>query len=263
MTAAPAARDASRVLVVDDSADDIALLVEFLRRTNLRIAVATDGMEGYRKAQVLRPDIILMDVRMPGTDGYAACRLLKADPGTRDIPVIFLSGASELDDRLQGLRLGAVDYISKPFAAEEVLARLQVHLELLRRMRDSGAPAEGAGPGSPAVPAPNATVTAAMALLEQDIGRTPVLADLAQQVGTNERRLTELFREATGTTVFAWLREQRFQLACRLLRDSDLEIQQVAEHVGYGGAGNFTAMFRERMGITPREYRQVQREPRA
>ena len=97
------------ILLVDDSAEDLTLLTEYLRSTRFRITVAFDGREGYQKASLLLPDIILMDVRMPRTDGFAACRLLKADPRTRDIPVIFLSGCNELDDRLEGLHLGAVD----------------------------------------------------------------------------------------------------------------------------------------------------------
>lgn len=247
--------DTFSLLIVDDSADDIALLVEFLRKSPLRLAVAMEGQEGYQKAAVLQPDLILLDVRMPRTDGFAACRLLKADSRTCDIPVIFLSGANELEDRLQGLRLGAVDYISKPFAAEEVQARIHVHLGLRRLLQRLPASA-----GEAADPERNSVVAAAMALLRQDLGHTPSLPELARQVGTNEKRLSELFRDATGLTAIAWLREERFQLACRLLVETDLEIQQVADHVGYGSAGNFTTMFRDRLGVTPREYRHVQRE---
>ncbi len=253
----PATKAQSTVLVIDDSPQDLSLLTEFLRNARLRLVVAFDGREGYEKAAAILPDLILLDVRMPRTDGFAACRLLKADPRTRDIPVIFLSGCNELDDRLTGLRLGAVDYISKPFAPEEVLARVGVHLALRQRRQAAAAPesalSDAAGPV-------NSTVQAAMEILLRDPGNSPSLPDLAHQVGTNERRLTELFRSATGMPVFAWLREQRFQMACRLLAESGLDIQQIADHVGYGNAGNFTTMFRERLGVTPREYRQASRE---
>ncbi|MDP2227862.1 MAG: response regulator [Moraxellaceae bacterium] len=251
------------VLVIDDSPEDMALLTEYLRGARLRIAVAFDGREGYQKATVMLPELILMDVRMPRTDGFAACRLLKADPRTRDIPVIFLSGCNELDDRLQGLRLGAVDYISKPFAPEEVMARVHIHLDLRRRVLTAPA-AEDGNAGTPESESSeySTPVRAAMAILLHDIGRPPSLPELAHQVGTNERRLTELFREATGMPVFAWLREERFLVACRLLAESALDIQQIADHVGYGSAGNFTTMFRDRLGVTPRDYRQAQRERR-
>lgn len=258
MTTAAGTRQAC-VLVVDDSAEDLALLTEFLRHARLRLVVAFDGREGYQKAAAILPDLILLDVRMPRSDGFAACRLLKADPQTRDIPVIFLSGCNELDDRLLGLRLGAVDYICKPFAPEEVLARVAIHLDLQRRLR-LAAPLVGEHAGvSPLV---DSTVLATMELLRRDMGNPPALANLAHQVGTNERKLTEMFRVATGLSVFAWLREERFLLACRLLSESRLDIQQISEHVGYGSAGNFTTMFRERLGVTPRDYRLAQRERR-
>jgi DNA-binding response OmpR family regulator len=247
----------STLLVIDDSPQDLSLLTDFLRDARLRLVVAFDGREGYEKAAAMQPDLILLDVRMPRTDGFAACRLLKADPRTRDIPVIFLSGCNELDDRLLGLRLGAVDYISKPFAPEEVLARVGVHLAMRRRQQQGNL----AGQADETAPV-SSTVRAAMEILVREPGNPPSLPDLAHQVGTNERRLTELFRSATGLPVFAWLREERFLLACRLLADSELDIQQIADQVGYGNAGNFATMFRERLGVTPREYRQAQRELR-
>lgn len=246
------------VLVVDDSPEELSLLTDFLRDARLRIVVAFDGREGYQKATATLPDLILLDLRMPRTDGFAACRLLKADPRTASIPVIFLSGSNELEDRLQGLRLGAVDYISKPFSPEEVMARVGIHVELYRRLRQQ-VPAPVLAPGVDPVPTLNSTVRAAMEILQHELSAPPSLPELAQQVGTNEKRLTELFRSATGMPVFTWLREERVQLACRLLADSEMDIQQIADHVGYGSASNFTTMFRERMGVTPRDYRQARR----
>ncbi len=243
------------LLLIDDTPADLALLTDYLRSARFRLIVAFDGREGYDKARILKPDLILLDVNMPRTDGFAACRLLKADPATADIPVIFLTACSELSERLQGLRLGAVDYIGKPFASEEVLARVGIHLDLRARLREQQEPAQPPEPSSL-----NSTVLAAMDLVQRELGATPSLPELAHQVGTNERRLTELFREATGMTVFAWLREQRIALARRLLAESELDVQQIALQVGYGSAANFTTMFRERLGVTPRDYRQAQRE---
>lgn len=246
------------VLVIDDFPDDLSLLTEYLRDARVRLIVAFDGREGFEKAAALQPDLILLDVRMPRTDGFAACRLLKADPRTAHIPVIFLSGANEPEVRLQGLRLGAVDYISKPFSPEEVIARVGIHLDLHRRLREP-APTAGAA-ASPAPATMNSTVRAAMDILQRDPASPPSLQALAHQVGTNEKRLTELFRAATGLPVFTWLREERAMLACRLLAESELDIQQIADQVGYGSASNFTTMFRERMGMTPRDYRQARRD---
>jgi DNA-binding response OmpR family regulator len=252
------------LLIVDDSTDDLSLLVDYFRDTGMRIAVALDGREGYQKAMVIRPDLILMDLRMPGADGHAACRLLKADARTRDIPVIFVSGSNEPEERVASLRMGAVDYISKPFTPAEVVERVRIHLDLSRRAKSSltmpgTQPALQLAEGDVA-PALNTLVVAAMTLLRNELARPPALPELARQVGTNERKLTELFRQATGMPVFTWLREERFQVASRMLVETDLDIQQIAVHVGYGSAGNFTTMFRERLGVTPRDFRQARRE---
>lgn len=258
----PTAPNASRqvtLLLVDDSPDLLSLLADFLRPTRWRLVVAFDGQEGYQKATVLQPDLILLDVRMPRTDGFAAIRLLKADSRTRHIPVIFLSGAKEIEERLTGLRLGAVDYISKPFSPEEVMVRIGIHLDLHRRQAAEAVTEEEEDALQPG--AVSSTVVAAMHILRQDICQAPSLTDLAHQVGTNERRLNALFRKETGTTVFAWLREQRFVLACELLANTELDIQQVSDQVGYGNAANFTTMFKERFGVTPTDYRRSLHKP--
>lgn len=256
---APDKTSRATLLIIDDSPDDLSLLTEFLREALLRLIVAFEGNDGYQKAAALQPDLILLDVRMPRIDGFATCRLLKADPRTAPIPVIFLSGASELEDRLLGLQLGAVDYISKPFSPDEVIARVGIHLELHRRLQAGREPPATGVPEESAASL-NSTVRAAMDVLLQNLCAPPLLAELARQVGTNEKRLTELFRVATGLPVFTWLREERVQLACRLLADSDMDVQQIADHVGYGSASNFTTMFRERMGVTPRDYRLARRQ---
>ncbi|MDB5829140.1 MAG: DNA-binding response regulator, partial [Variovorax sp.] len=121
MTTAPAEPYVARLLVVDDSPEQLKLLLEVLRGARFEISVAFDGMQGYGRAVAQAPDLILMDVRMGRTDGFAACRLLKADPLTAHIPVIFLTSSGSLEERLTGLREGAVDYILKPFEAAEVL----------------------------------------------------------------------------------------------------------------------------------------------
>ena len=129
MTHAPAPSDEPpRILLVDDSPDDLRLLSEMLRVGRFRLIVAGDGRQGYQRALSHQPDLILMDVSMPNLDGFTACRLLKADPATRHIPVIFLTAKNAPEERLQGFRLGGVDYVSKPFLAEEVIARIRIHL---------------------------------------------------------------------------------------------------------------------------------------
>lgn len=120
------------ILVVDDTPTNIALLVNILK-SDYRTKVATSGEKALTVAfgpEV--PDLILLDVMMPGMDGFTVCAKLKENPATRNIPVIFVTGASDQDDEEKGLALGAVDYIIKPVSPALVTARVAAHLELAR-----------------------------------------------------------------------------------------------------------------------------------
>lgn len=124
----------ARILIVDDVPTNIRVLVHALM-PDYEVRVATNGLDALAAVASDPPDLILLDVAMPAPDGHEVCRRLKADPESRDIPVIFISGGSEESDELLGLRLGAVDYIVKPFSLPVVQARVATHLEL-KRYRD-------------------------------------------------------------------------------------------------------------------------------
>ena len=124
----PGVLNGARILVVDDVDSDRYLLTHYLQRQGCRVYVGVDGQDAFQKAVAVQPDVILMDVRMPGCDGLTACRLLGDDARTRDIPVTFLTAAASPEERVEGLRAGAVDYIIKPFDFEEVRLRLVIHL---------------------------------------------------------------------------------------------------------------------------------------
>lgn len=118
------------VLVVDDTADNLALMSRLLN-DRYRVKLANSGQKALKIAQSeTPPDLVLLDVMMPGMDGYEVCRRLKAEPKTRDIPVIFLTAKAEVEDEQSGLALGAVDYITKPISPPIVLARVETHLNL-------------------------------------------------------------------------------------------------------------------------------------
>lgn len=118
------------LLVVDDIATNIDILVETLSGITGDIAVAMDGPTALEIAQESPPDLILLDIMMPGMDGYEVCRRLKANPSLQNIPVIFVTAMSEIESKTQGFELGAVDYITKPFEIVEVRARVKTHLAL-------------------------------------------------------------------------------------------------------------------------------------
>ncbi|MDR1137773.1 MAG: response regulator [Synergistaceae bacterium] len=123
-------RDKSKVLIVDDTDLNIDILVDALEG-RYSLYTALDGESALMQVKKNAPDIILLDVVMPGMSGYDVCMKLKADPSTADIPVIFLTAMTDINDKARGFELGAVDYMVKPFAILEVQARLDVHLSLL------------------------------------------------------------------------------------------------------------------------------------
>jgi two-component sensor histidine kinase/DNA-binding NarL/FixJ family response regulator len=118
------------ILIVDDNPTNLAVIVDYLEDSGLTILVSQDGESSLKRAKYAKPSIILLDVLMPGIDGYEACSRLKNDPDTRDIPIIFMTALSSTEDKVKGFEMGAVDYVTKPIQPEEVLARINLHLQL-------------------------------------------------------------------------------------------------------------------------------------
>jgi CheY-like chemotaxis protein len=118
------------ILVVDDTKENLRILVEALGNEGYKVRPALNGEIALEVARGKTPDLILLDIIMPGMDGYQVCDALKADKVLKDVPVIFISALDELGDKLKGFSIGGVDYISKPFQTEEVLARVKTHLTL-------------------------------------------------------------------------------------------------------------------------------------
>lgn len=244
-----------KILLVDDVLSDLRLLMEMLTSQRFHIVVAFNGNDGYQKAVMNRPELILLDVGMPGTDGFAVCRLLKANPATRDIPVIFLTGANQPEQRIEGFALGAVDYVVKPFNEKEVLARVSLHLNIARRLNAAGN--QEPEDKDDSNESPDAVlVRAARDYLADRLGDPPSPAQLARLLGTNETRLNAAFRGEMNLPVFAYVREERMRQARLLLADTDIPVATVGQHVGYPNPSNFSAAFRQRFGTSPREFRQ-------
>jgi len=120
----------SLILVVDDTITNLEIISDALTNAGFFVATARNGEKALQQIQDKLPDLILLDVMMPGIDGFETCKKLKINPITQDIPVIFMTGISDIETKVKGLSLGAVDYITKPFQKEEVLARIKTHLQL-------------------------------------------------------------------------------------------------------------------------------------
>ncbi|HEY9803490.1 MAG TPA: response regulator [Leptolyngbyaceae cyanobacterium] len=118
------------ILLVDDNPNNLKVLSEAIQGYGWKALMATDGESAIEQTEYANPDLILLDVMMPGIDGFETCRRLKVNPITENIPVIFMTALTEAKDKVKGLEMGAVDYITKPFQQEEVIARLKLHLKI-------------------------------------------------------------------------------------------------------------------------------------
>ena len=120
----------SDILVIDDTPQNLELLASILQKKGYKVRSVTKGSAGIRGAKASPPDLILLDVKMPQMDGYEVCRQLKANEKTREVPVIFISALEDVIDKVKAFQVGGVDYITKPFQVEEVLARIEAHLTI-------------------------------------------------------------------------------------------------------------------------------------
>jgi DNA-binding response OmpR family regulator len=249
----------AEILIIDDLMESVALLLRYFKGEPIDAMVALNGVDGLRKAREGQPDAILLDVAMPGMDGYSVCRELKADPRTEHIPVIFLSANTSLQHKLDGFAAGGVDYIGKPFSSEEVMARVYVHLRTasLARQVSLERASDAQRMGAREQDWENNIVTTALVFLQEAGQEWLALEPLARKVGVNERRLTELFRKHLGMTVAEYQITQRLEVARAKLCNTSLQIQVIAEEAGYHNASDFSRAFRLRYGLGPRDYRQA------
>lgn len=255
------------ILIVDDEPVQLRAIVAELNALGFETLIARDGADGLRKAEQGSPDLILLDILMPGWDGYETCRRLKDTPATRAIPVIFLSALCDMAQKLAGFEAGCVDYITKPFDHREVLARVSAHLQqrhLFARMAEQVEPSRQRratlADGKAAFPGGSdqaglRLVYRAIDILLTEMADPPELTELAHRVGTNQARLGREFQTYLRMSTFEYLREQRLVRAQELLATTDRQVRQISDTVGFKRASDFATAFRRRFGTTPREYR--------
>lgn len=126
----------SKILVIDDNPQNLDILSELLDQEGFVVLFALDGVSGLQRAEEGQPHLILLDIMMPGWDGFETCQQLKAKETTKDIPVIFMTALSDMTNKIKGFSLGAVDYITKPIHPKETLARITTHLKIQRLQHD-------------------------------------------------------------------------------------------------------------------------------
>ena len=259
------------ILLIDDDLDQLRLLVAALRNTSYRVSVALNGDQGYARATVLQPHLILLDVSMPGRNGIAVARLLKTNPATQHIPIIFLSALTHTNERLAGLKAGAVDYIAKPFCVDEILERTRIHLALYRGSTPSAMESATTDipHGHPALPNPQPANLAFKQMATEFILshlQEPSLksSDVASSLGVSTQRLNAIFEACDGMSAFEFMRQERMRRASLMLGQSTLTIAEVAMEVGYANPANFSTEFKKFWNKSPTHFRsEAQTDPDA
>lgn len=248
------------VLVVEDHADMRAYLRGLLA-PHYAVEEAADGRAGLEAARRLAaagepPDLVLSDVMMPGLDGYALCRALKADDALGHVPVVLLTARADEGSRLEGLSEGADDYLAKPFSADELLARCENLVEVRRRLRARFSGEVVVRPTDVVVPVEEADwLEEVKAVCEAHLADAGFGVDwLASEVGLSARQLRRRLKAASGLTPGAFLRTMRLERAAQLLDGGGGSIGEVASAVGYTDAESFSRAFRQGFGLPPSAY---------
>lgn len=253
------------ILIIDDDLDQLRLLVAALRSTSCRVSVALNGDQGYARAMVLEPDLILLDMCMPGRSGITVAGMLKSNPTTQTIPVIFLSALADPSERLAGLKAGAVDYVTKPFNADEILERIRIHLALSRNKKFFTAD-DSKNPNHPAPeerfkPANQAFNQMAKEYIRNHINESSLkMSDVAAHLGASTQKLNAVFEACDGMSAFEFTRQERMHRAALMLGQSTLTIAEVAMEVGYANPANFSTEFKKFWGQSPTQLRNQSQE---
>jgi DNA-binding response OmpR family regulator len=232
------------ILVVEDMPDELRMLARFLGDAGARVLMAVQGSEALRLTQLMRPDVVLLDVQLPPPNGFEVCRTLQEHPETNNIPVLFVSGMLNEQAKLEGFSAGGRDFIVKPFTAAELVARVSLHAELARRM--SAAHPDSSTPR---------WLTLVLQRLQASLADPPDLEQLAKESGTTVHRLKEAFRSQLHTTPAAFVRETRLKEAAWQMNETSRSVAEVGTALGYSSPANFATAFRERYGVSPLQYR--------
>jgi DNA-binding response OmpR family regulator len=244
------------VLVVEDNADVRTYIRGYLVPV-YQVTEARDGAEGIEKALEMIPDLIISDVMMPKKDGYEVCRTLKLDEKTSHIPIILLTAKAASENKIEGLDIGADDYLIKPFEPNELLARAKNLIDLRRKLRERFKVSVPLKPGEVAVTSmDDAFLQKVMSTVETRIGDEKFsVEELAKEVCMSRVQLHRKLIALTNQPPGEFIRYIRLHRAMDLLRKNAGTVAEIAYSVGYGDPSHFSTKFREQFGLTPGDVR--------
>lgn len=245
------------LLVVDDN-DDFRHFMEYSLGLQYRVKLASNGKEAWNILQSSEemPDLVVSDIMMPEMDGNELCRLIKQDKRMAHIPVILLSAKQATESKVEGLTIGADDYVTKPFNMTILVLRIRKLIELSRYNASKGT----------IDPAPSDIVITsldekliekAIKYVEDNISRSDLsVEELSRELGMSRVHLYKKLLQITGKTPIEFIRVIRLKRAAQLLRDSQLHVSEIAFQVGFNNPKYFSRYFKEEFGVLPSAYQE-------
>lgn len=240
-------------LVVDDN-PDMTEMLKFELEKEFNVITASDGNDALKTLETEKPNIIITDLMMPGMDGIELCRRLKSNPDTVAIPIIILTAKHDLGIKIEGLTLGADDYITKPFNLDVLRLRMKRLIQLTAK----GATRALLEPEPEAIkvtPLDEKLIEKAMKYVSDNLD-SPKLSveDLSDYLGMSRVQLYKKIKQITGKTPIEFIRVIRLKRAAQLLRESQLNVSEIAYRTGFNSPKVFSKYFKEEFGILPSAY---------
>ena len=244
------------VLLVEDNAD-LRNYIQGHLATRYRVLEAINGVEALQIANKQKPDLIISDVMMPEMDGYTLCKEIKSNSELADIPFILLTAKAEEEDKVEGLRTGADDYIFKPFSATELMVRAENLIDIRARLRQmySNQIFEVTPSAVEVASADSVFMQQVQDLVEQHIDNPNFGTDwLADEIGLSPRQLRRRIKTLTRLSTTGFIRTLRLQRAAQLLGQDAGTVAEIAYAVGFNDPKYFSRLFRQVYGVSPSEY---------
>lgn len=247
--------DVPRLLVVDDNPDLLRFMVSELN-TEYSVVTAADGNEALAEVLRAKPDVIVSDLMMPGMDGIELCRRLKSDDATASIPLLILTAKHEVAAKIEGLTLGADDYMTKPFNIDELRLRMKKLLDL--RGRGARRALIDPEPQSIAITSlDEKLIERAVNYVDEHMQRPDLsVEELSAELGMSRVHLYKRLKQITGKTPIEFIRVLRLKRAAQLLRESQLNISEIAYRCGFNNPKYFSRYFKEEFGVLPSVYQE-------
>nr|WP_293838404.1 hybrid sensor histidine kinase/response regulator transcription factor [uncultured Arsenicibacter sp.] len=252
------------LLIIDDNAD-IRAFLRTLFAAEYVIIEAEDGQQGLEKATEVTPDLVICDLMMPRLDGFGFCRQMKTQEATSHIPVIMLTARATTEDRIEGYGLGADDYLTKPFDAAEIRARVRNLIRQRERLRQYFQVLQQVIPepvSEQLIATENNFLKRLQAIVQARLSDSAFdVEELSRELSLSPRQLVRKIKALTGETVVEYIRNRRLERAEGLIRQGKLSIAEIAYEVGFENTSYFSRIFQERFGELPSTYAGQQGRP--